>query len=168
MSPDAVRYAGIVVELVGLALVAWGIWDTARRFDRPVTAAVRKALQQLLARRQRRPDITVTGATGTENTTAFSGTPRVQPANPTVEDRLAYLEERMQRAENQHAALDAQLRREVDDRRATDDQERQARERTDRNVSGLLQQHAAGGLGKQALGVGCFAFGLLLRTCRMR
>lgn len=162
---DAVRYVGTLVELTGLGLVAWVIRETAHRFDRRVTEGLRTMVDRAAAWRpfRRKPEVVqkVAGDTATVKDEAWV-TVRGEAAHPTLEARIDALEDRVRQGEERSDSLDARLRRESEERQAADDRERRAREQTDENVRRLVRQQAAGGLGKEALGVACFAFGLLL------
>lgn len=161
---DAVRYIGTLIELVGLILVGWGILETAHRFDR--IPDLRTMVRRALSWRPFHKPQNVTVQTATAEAKVTSGgrvAARIEAGkHQPPEARIAALEKRMNQVEEQNNALVAQVRRESEERQAADERERQSREQTDENVRKLVRQQAAGALGREAVGVGCFAFGLLL------
>ncbi len=165
---NIVRYAGIACELVGFTLIALDIGERRRTTDQQsigewVTFVARRIAQHLPFRRAK--DQTVVANAASMSLSAqgvVTATGEVGPSTPTVEERIAALEKRIDRMERRASGLEADLRKETDERQAADEKERQAREATDERVQQLVVQLTAGNLWLERIGVVLFGLGLLL------
>lgn len=86
----------------------------------------------------------------------------VPPANGTIKERLAWLEDRMVKAGEQIAILDAQHEQEVRVWQAATEGERVARMAEDQRIRDSIANLAGGGLRLQAWGVVCLLAGTVI------
>jgi hypothetical protein len=96
--------------------------------------------------------VSATGATGWD----------VAPANATLEERVAWLEKRMQTAGTDIGTLFARHEQEVSDRQAATREERAAREAEDQRIRERMADLAGGGLRLQTWGVVCLLAGTVM------
>jgi hypothetical protein len=86
----------------------------------------------------------------------------VAPANATLEERVAWLEKRLQTAGTDIGTLFARHEQEVSDRQAATREERAARESGDQRIRERMADLAGGGLRLQAWGVACLLAGTIM------
>jgi hypothetical protein len=144
------RYAGLLLQLLGLVVVAIGIRDTRRLFGRPtLTAAIRVWIGKLAAAFG--PPLIRVSASATiaiESRAAGQGTvsTALTERSSTVEQRLAELEranveirQGLREISRQVTAIGPELREMID-------KERDRRVQEDLKLRRLLEDQAAGGL----------------------
>lgn len=154
---DHLRYAGLLLQVAGLVVVAMGIHDTRRRFGRStLTEAIGEWLGKLKVALG--PPLTHVSATATislEGRVAGSGTVSgtLTAQSATIEGRLAELaradheiRQRLTELSNQVAAIRPELRAIVDD-------EMKHRAQADLKLRRLLEDQAAGGLHLETAGL---------------
>ena len=180
---NVLRYAGFAFELAGLLLAAKGIGDVRREWTqlpgiwghtkalatRFVGALIRKfwAAWNRLAPRiglpPHRKDVSVSG--GVAVGIGVSGSATVLRAPPptagTVEERLAWLEERLTQTRKSVDEMRDQFQLEADARKSGDDAERAAWSEAVARTRERLSDLAAGGLRLQTLGVVLLFIGLI-------
>jgi hypothetical protein len=159
------RIAGCCLELLGLAIVAYGLRDTRKLFRQP---SLLQLWRDWLARFPTfYRHIHVVAATGTftlggDALTAF-GSVSLSPT-ASLDERVIALEKNL----NQTNALVQQMQkqREEDTRKqaAALDSERRARETEDEKNQRLLEEALAGGLHLETIGVVWLLIGIILST----
>jgi len=161
-----VRVTGWVLQLLGLSTVAWGIRETRQMFRRPDVLALASAW---LARYPKYPKYTgITGTIGTaeerDTAHAIGHVSTKARAAPTLEDRVAALEDKLRSTTSQVQHTQRDLSLEVHNRQAALNQERQTREQQDQELERKLEVAETGGLHVSAVGLVWLALGLTLST----
>jgi len=185
------HWAGEVLLLVGITLAAVGISDVRHEWTRlpGIRGRTAQAMREIrtrvaswtwdrwnrfaeknwLARRlglplhirevtgsggvtMKKMKVSATGETGWD----------VAPANATLEERVAWLEKRMQTAGTDIGTLFARHEQEVSDRQTATREERAAREAEDQRIRERMADLAGGGLRLQTWGVVCLLAGTVM------
>jgi hypothetical protein len=175
---DFLRYWGLVLQLAGFVIVAWGLVELHQRFSGgtgPI-AILRRRLRQTVLRAAvfsrkllRRPRHQVVHASAISSSTAFgalSATVTVAygplAADLPVEERLARLDERTRQLRDDYNRLEQDARAETRAREAGDADERAARTTALEKADNQLANLAVGGLKMEAWGVATFVIGTIL------
>jgi hypothetical protein len=154
--PEArVRFAGFLVTLFGVALVAHGIIGTLKTFGAP---SVRSRAAAWWARRPRLfgRTIDVSGATTATASASGSltlsggGTVRVGP--PSLEEQIAELKQEIARTNARVNVVDQRTQDDVRDLRTALAGERAAREASTRTLAEQVQSYTVGGIVWEVVG----------------
>ncbi len=161
---DGVRYAGTMLQLLGLLAVAYGLHQMRRRFGRPTLVAIIRDWVARLARAFRRPEPVTLRGSAIASAATVSAELRVRrgvPPGASIEQRVAALQENFDLLQSE---LDSKLL-EVKKRLAELDQSvrQEERERSigDSKTLKQLEEVAVGGLKLEAVGVIWLALGVL-------
>lgn len=160
-----VRITGLVLQLFGIATVAWGISETRALFGQPSVAA--KVLAWVKRFPLRRRNVTVSGA-AIASSTAFGSASAYAThgagENPTVESRLDAMEKNIaaihERITATHTAL-SKGTQEVKDKLQS---EALARSAADKSIAEKLEATSTGGVHISAIGAAWLFVGVLLST----
>jgi hypothetical protein len=170
----ALRTAGGVLELLGIATVALGVAKVRREFGLPSAAAELMneggQLFHALAQRVRRlfgrkpPTKVITGAGGAGLSVSGGRARATVRAGPdsTLEQRVALLERLIDSAETQLARLQDDLEREGEQLRQLVAAERQSRDEAHERLHHELRNVAVGGIRLQMVGLVWLTFGVVL------
>jgi hypothetical protein len=141
------------------ALVVSWAWEQWNRF------AERTWLGRWLGLRPRRREVTGSGVIPLKKmsvSATAATTWNVAPGNAALEERVAWLENRMQAVGVQIATLNAWHEQEVRDRQAATEEERKARMAEDQRIRERMADLAGGGLRLQTWGVVSLLAGTLM------
>ncbi len=160
---DRVRYAGLVLQLLGIVTVAFGLHDRRRLFNRPsYTDELRALTAQIPWPRKAQPIhvgvAAIVEASATVKAMGWRG-PR-----ESVEDRLAALEENLETLKGEQAKTSKELQQERTKRSEDLNLERQWRESALGEIQTRLETLGAGGLHLERTGLVWLAFGVALGT----
>ena len=164
---DAVlRYCGLAFQLLGIGMVALGLRDKGRLFDRPT---LREKIRRWFARRPRwnaKTQTRIVTATGTLSISADARASmwRGTPADACVADRLAALEANLVTLKTEHAETAKQLQEATRKANEAIEAERQARESGITTLRVKLEGLGAGGLHIEWTGVFWLLVGVVLAT----
>lgn len=148
-----VRLAGYLMTFAGVLLVAHGIWETQRLFNRPRLAHRAQAwLKRFPLTAQRR----VTGVVGMAlgcASVAGSLTVRKVAKDSSLEARVDALEENLRHIETRVSATEQRFLNELQKVNESLASERSERERGDHTLRDRLERFSAGGLDFELMGV---------------
>lgn len=167
MTADAVRYAGLALELVGLTLAGIGVAQRRRFAERPgILGQIGRGIGWVRQRIRRGDNRSVVASAGTVAGTTAVATPGIAVAEGSKdpEERLRLLEESMQRLEAAQASLETRL---VDSQRAllaNLTEEQRTRAAGDDAILSTMRNLAREDLALEAWGVFVFMAGLLCTT----
>lgn len=166
ISPDAVRYVGLMCELGGLAVAALGVAGRSRFVGRPGIRGKLAGVGAWLARLGRPERIDATASPGTVAASAHMGLTGTAVVSGVVdpEERLRLLEESVTRIEVAQRALESRLVSEHKAIRGEITEERRAREAGERATHATLKRLVGDDLTLETWGVAALALGLLLTT----
>lgn len=161
--PDAVRYAGTILQIFGLGTVAVGLSQTRQLFGRPsIPARVKSWFGRLRAALRRPEPITVQASSGELFLHGESPRIIIGPApNATVEQRVAVLEQNLARLRDevdQHAQTMRQEIRQIEEKLAAEDQG--LRSAVEANAK-KIEESAIGGLHLEVVGICWLFFGIV-------
>lgn len=158
-----VRYAGMVLQIMGLATVAIGLSQVRQLFGRPSLLWKVLTWFRRIAAAFCRPKPTVVQA-NTGTIAIRSGRARVMVrASPedSLDRRVALLEENLYRLQDEVDAKEKEFKKELGTVRDALGQEQRSRETEDRKVSAKLEELAIGGLHLEFVGLIWLALGVL-------
>lgn len=163
---DAVRYAGVLLQIMGLLTVAIGLWKLRRAFHQSsLIAGIIKWLRQL-ATSWTNPDPSVDAVTGTarvgENADALTAKGAVTGIR--LENRMEHLETEIQNLKRQLVATDKELRGELERVREATRLEGQKRKSKLEKIESQIEEVAIGGLHLEATGLVWLTFGVIAAT----
>jgi hypothetical protein len=156
------RWAGTVLQLVGLIATAYGIAETRRLFGRP---SIFESAKAWLARRPKAKVAFMSG-TGTISLTggpaelSVGSTPA--PAGSSTEERVAQLEQWISLMQQRTEKLEQRAREEIAQRKEADVAEQMTRAEADKKLGDKLELSATGGLKLSWVGVVCLTVGTAL------
>jgi len=159
---DRVRYAGLILQLLGIVTVAFGLHTRRRLFNRPGFMDELHALKAQFPWPRRTQPIAVGAAAIVEASLTFKITAR--RAGDSVEDRLAALEEDLKTLRGEQAETSKELQQERTKRSEALSLERQSREAALREIETRLDTLGAGGLHLERTGLVWLFLGVLLGT----
>lgn len=153
---DAIRYAGMLLQLLGLITVAIGLSQMRRLFGRPSFGTKVYAWFRGLASAFRRPrPITLEGVGAIGSAQAF-GDLRVsrgtRPDAP-LEERVSTLEQNLRLFQEELDARVQQLRRELTGTKESIDRERRERVADNQRTNQKIDEVAVGGLYLEIVGL---------------
>ena len=156
------RWAGTMLQLLGLVTTAIGIQQTRKQFGHP---SIFTKLGGWYARRPRRDTglITATGvmsSTGRATLTAVGST--AAPPVSSIEELLKRLEQWLPLIELRANALDQRLVDEANTRKQSDEEEGNLREAADEQLRSRLEMSATGGLRLSTVGLAWLVLGTIL------
>jgi hypothetical protein len=160
---DLNRYAGMVLQLCGLFLVARGIAETRQLFGKPsLVQRIKAWVDALVAslRAPRRIDLTA-AFTGTGTLTANIDAVTVKPGQ-SLDVRVAELERRLVELQDAARALERRLKNEAAERRAEITREVTALRAEIGVVQRQMEEYAAGGLSFEMAGLVWLLVGTLV------
>jgi hypothetical protein len=151
----AFRGTGAGLQLAGLVLVAQGIHETRRRFNRPSLAETLTAWFRRLKNALARPPITASGedvtiATGTGELTVTGYAPRVYT---NLEQRVAALEAEVEALSRRLSQYMTQSDRRAEDLRRALTEEVGSRESSEAELRRIIEAEATGGLNLEMMGL---------------
>jgi hypothetical protein len=189
---DLLHWTGELLLIIGIALAAVGISDVRREWTRlpGIRGRVQQAAQTIQARTAssmwslwnravgkwprlakllhlRAHGTVVSAGAALAGSAAVTATATGKltlgaPANATTKERLAWLEAHMVEVLAQIDTLYARHEREVRDRQAATEEEREARSAEDQRIRERMADLAGGGLRLQAWGVACLLAGTVI------
>ena len=164
-SEPAIRLAGLVLQVLGIATVAWGISETRALFGRP--PLVQKAKDWLGRFPLRRRDVVV-GLTGVSASTSLGnvrgfGTHGPGPI-PTVESRLDALEKNVTSMHERISATQKELDEGIQKSAAALKTEEAVRQQEDAAIRQKLEATGTGGVHISAIGASWLFVGVILST----
>jgi hypothetical protein len=173
----ALRYVTGILELCGLAGVASGLRELRMQFELPsvkseVATDIRKLSKKLISRARQflglRADAsaTVTGvgiSIGGGGSVTARGTVRLGP-NSTLEERVAFLERRIENLQDGIWRAEDAISRETEERKQTDASEQVARSADDARLARTVRSFAIGGIRLEIIGVLWLALGIAVST----
>ena len=164
-SEPRIRITGWVLELFGLATVAWGLQETRRQFGRP------NFLSLVRAWWTDRPRLRLKITTGTMHATLGGVTGsatgyQVHGTSPTstLEDRVVALEANLRGVNERVDQVHRDLIKETFTRKEAFSNERKARENEDSQIRQKLESVETGGLHISMVGVVWLTAGLTFST----
>jgi hypothetical protein len=169
-SQTSILYAGTLLQFFGLVLVAKGLSDVRREFDRPsFFARLRSWLTQVATAFRAPQTISLTASAAIAFAGAGSATlGRARNANATVEERVAVLEADLEALRTEHTKHVARFSSEVS-RLGTDlKSELQARTSADTALRSKIEAFAVGGLHLEAVGLIWLSVGILASSVPQR
>jgi hypothetical protein len=160
-----IRVAGLCLQLMGLATVAYGLRDTRKLFNQPsFLALAREWLRRFPTFRRAVRIVTGTGHIQLSGA-SVSGFGTVSPSpTATLEERVAALEKNLSQANFLIHQTQERIEEETRKQNAALASERGDREAGDENTRKLLQEATAGGLYLEATGVLWLFIGITLST----
>lgn len=162
---DALRYAGLIQQIFGIAAVFWGIRDTRKQFGHPSFWAQALALFEQRPSYRPKP-ISVSGNVTLPSlcVTGYARTWHQAPNEPTLEERIAAAEKNLLTLTGELSAL----RRNNDDnsrqQKAELDNERRAREAENSEIHEKIRLAETGGLTLSAVGAFWLLSGVIFAT----
>lgn len=159
MSPDTatrIRYASVVLELLGIGAVALGLRDVRRTFGRPSLAQSLAGWTRRLWSVVRLPPPIVGVMSASSGGATVSGRGRVRftiGPDSTIERRLSVLEQDVARLQDEVDANEAALRKDLGLVNTSLSSEQQARESQFRQLATRLEDFAVGGLRLEFVGL---------------
>ena len=161
----AIRYTGMVLQLLGIGTVAWGIHTTRIEFGHPsVFAAWRKRLNRFppFGGRVVTGSIQITLPAGTVSARGYSSV--VAGANATIDERVQALEENLKlvndRVSQTQNEMDQEFRRQCDALK----QEQQVRSDEDQHIHAKMESIETGGLHISAMGALWLFIGVIMSS----
>lgn len=147
-----IRYHATGVQVMGLLLVAKGLFETARRFGKPapwqsIANHIRLAMPPKIASAHAR----VSGSARVSASGSVSI--KVHRTAPTDAERIAELERQVEEITTAVADVRTKTAARMDEVHKRLNDERQVRETSHRKTMDLLDQQIAGGVGEGYLGV---------------
>lgn len=149
---DRVRYFGTVLQIGGIALIAYGLRDLRREFNRPGVFSAMWARVVAIGksvRPQKTVILTGVGAIGLAGTVATA----YSRVGGTVDQRLDGLEREIDAIRKQADERESQMVRRIDEVRSALWQESQARKDAHAEITKRLDDFAVGGLHLEVIGL---------------
>jgi hypothetical protein len=159
----AIRYAGLILELLGLMTVVVGLSETRRLFGRaPLSARVMDRFRRLVGSFKRAEPIDLEASAG-GMANAGGELSLIHSAGPdsSLERRLSILEEEVNRLRKEFGTKVDKLRQELIRVEATIDRERQERHDEDLKTAKKLEELAVGGFHLETVGLWWLVLGLV-------
>lgn len=163
---DGLRYAGLILQVLGVVTVAIGLRDRRQTFQKP--GLPRLFLQWLVRFPRYAPKPQIVSAQGIASESAFGSAYAFGwqgvPDNATVEDRLVVLQKNLDTVKQ--LALDAKKEAQVEAAKLNSqlEAERREREAADRALGGKLESVSAGNLHLEGAGVFWLIVGIVFGT----
>ena len=163
---DGIRYAGMILQILGVVTVAIGLRDKRQTFERPGLVQIfRGWLSRFPKYAPKSHVISMQGvASASAVGSAYAYGWHGLPQNPTLDDRFAVLEKNLDTVKR--LALDAQKQAQEEAARSASrlEEERRNRETADRALSAKLESFGTGNLHLEAAGVFWLIIGIVLGT----
>jgi bifunctional DNA-binding transcriptional regulator/antitoxin component of YhaV-PrlF toxin-antitoxin module len=160
---DVVRYAGAMLQVLGLATVAWGLSEMRRLFHRPSLRARIFGWFRRLAAAFRAPKL-ISGQASVAGRATVSAEARVvlgvRPGAP-LEERVKVLEENLNRLRDEQDTKVQEIRRELSTVREDMQRESQERQAADEKTVRQIEEVAIGGLHLEIVGLFWLFLGVL-------
>lgn len=163
-SERVVRLTGLGLQVFGMVLVLDGIRRTRALFGRPsVFGSVAAYLRSFPLPKRKR--ISIQGTSASLSAAGGRMNARVSAVpGATLEQRVAALEQNAKLLDARASALETELDAEAKQRKAADEAEQAAREKTDRELRQLVEAQEVGGLQEATVGALCLLAGSILST----
>ena len=163
---DGIRYAGMILQILGVVTVAIGLRDKRQTFDRPGLIQIFRAWIGRFPRYAPKPHV-ISGqgiASGSVVGSAYGFGWHGVPENATLDERFATLEKNLDTVKR--LALDAQKQAQEESAKVASrlEEERRERETADRAFSTKLENFGVGNLNLEAAGVFWLLIGIVLGT----
>jgi hypothetical protein len=164
-SEPAFRLTGLVLQLVGIATVAWNIRDTQERFGEPSTFGFIQWLHQF-PQLKPRPAILAAAAVTLGEATLSARADIWSNINPDdyIELRLEAVEKILIRVKEKLQEFEQETGRNLALQSEALEKEKQARADDDEKIRRRLSEFAVGGLHISAAGIVCLLVGLIMST----
>jgi len=163
---NAVRYAGTCLQILGLGMVAIGLHDTRKLFERPSLLARAEGWLKRIGGVFRGPK-TVTGRATSYATSRITaegeGFARAAPG-ATLEERLGVLEKNLDRLRENIGAKFRETNEQVNNVRDALNQEKEERKTELKKIGRQIEQVAGGGLDLESIGLVWLFLGTLLAS----
>ena len=159
-----VRLTGMVLQLLGVATVAWGVRQTRLLFGHPsLTSRARAWLARFPTRGGRIYAVTGSGGVSFGGGAVYGFGHATRPS-ASLEDRIGALESGIQRLDDRLIGFERRLHNEARERSTALGAERRAREMEDDRLRARLEMSATGGLQITATGVVWLLLGVFFGT----
>lgn len=160
-----VRLTGLVLQILGIATVAWGIRETRVLFGRPdIFSLVHKWVKSAPPYRGRVVSGSVNGTLPALQGHVRGDTMSAASLNPTIEERVAVLERNIQNVNNRISAALTEIDQNSRAQASALEEERQQRSQQDQTLGTKLEATETGGLHISAMGALWLFIGVTLST----
>lgn len=162
---DTLRYSGLILQVSGIATIAWGIRGKRKLFRRPSLAERAREWIKRFPDLLRKPEpINVSMSATISGVAGMSAAGVLLAGSNSLEDRVSRLEKRLKETEARLAGTEQRLHDEVTTLRDAAASEKAAREQADRAILTQLESFSVGELHIEAMGAVWVFVGIVLAT----
>jgi len=163
-SADAFRFAGLILQLMGIASVGWGIVQTRRLFGHPRLAQVARAWLGRFPSWKPGPREASCEAATSARFSVEGYAESKAPPDATLEQRVTVLEDNLRRANDRMSSINERLKKKTSELSAELRAESQSRASSDRSLRQQLESASTGGLRLSAVGAIWLMVGVTMST----
>jgi hypothetical protein len=163
-SEQAIRLAGLALQLLGIATVIWGIELTRRLFNYPTLLALAAEWLKHFPRYKRKITLAAGGGKLAMSAKARAYVTNNPPANATLDQRVASLEVNVSHINRRIDGVFNELDALESSQKSAIEEERQQRHAEDQKIAAKFETSGTGGLHISAIGALWLLVGVTLST----